>query len=154
MWEEVESRVRALGGEVTLQQKVTGLRRTATTVSAVEVLDLATQTTRLIPCDAFISTMPLSSLIEQLQPEDGEVGRVAAALPYRDFMTAGLVVKRMQAPGVEAQAAALPPDNWIYIQEPDVQIGRLQIFNNWSPDLVADPGAVSLALEYFCREGD
>ena len=48
----------------------------------------------------------------------------------------------------------MPPDNWIYIQEPDVQIGRLQIFNNWSPDLVADPSTVSLGLEYFCREGD
>ena len=48
----------------------------------------------------------------------------------------------------------MPPDNWIYIQEPDVRIGRLQIFNNWSPALVADPRTIWLGLEYFCREGD
>ncbi len=47
----------------------------------------------------------------------------------------------------------MPTDNWIYIQEPDVKLGRLQIFNNWSPDLVADPDTVSLGLEYFCEEG-
>jgi hypothetical protein len=48
----------------------------------------------------------------------------------------------------------MPPDNWIYIQEPHVRIGRLQIFNNWSPDLVADPDRIWLGLEYFCEEGD
>ena len=48
----------------------------------------------------------------------------------------------------------MPPDNWIYIQEPDVRIGRLQVFNNWSPSMVADPATIWLGLEYFCREGD
>jgi len=156
MWEEVAAKVQALGGKVELQQEVVGLRRTGTTVTAVEVLDLVSRSKRLIPCDAFVSTMPLSLLMAQLQPEDGEVVRIASALPYRDFMTAGLVVKQMRAPGSRAQdpVASMPPDNWIYIQEPDVKIGRLQIFNNWSPDLVADPSTVSLGLEYFCREGD
>ncbi len=81
--------------------------------------------------------------------------RVADRLPYRDFMTAGLLVGRMNpAPTAVPRANGMPPDNWIYIQEPDVKIGRLQVFNNWSPALVADPGTIWLGLEYFCREGD
>jgi protoporphyrinogen oxidase len=102
---------------------------------------------RTLPCDYLISTMPLRDLTRQLRPEDPQVERVAAALPYRDFITAGLLVRRMRD-------AATPRDNWIYIQEPDVKLGRLQIFNNWSPAMVADAGTVWLGLEYFCNEGD
>jgi protoporphyrinogen oxidase len=94
-------------------------------------------------------------LTEQLQAPDSEVRRVARGLPYRDFMTAGLVVRKMTAGGRgSVDQNGMPADNWIYIQEPDVRIGRLQIFNNWSPHLVATPGTVSLGLEYFCDEGD
>jgi len=156
MWESVAAKVQAGGGDVFLRHRVVGLQRVGTKVTAAEVLDLATHERRVVSCDAFISTMPLSTLTEQLQPEDREVARIASALPYRDFMTAGLIVRRMQPTGRSTRggAAAPPPDNWIYIQEPDVRIGRLQIFNNWSPHLVADPSTVSLGLEYFCREGD
>ena len=73
--------------------------------------------------------------------------RIAAALPYRDFITAGLLLRGMRG-------LARPPDNWIYIQEPEVRVGRLQIFNNWSPALVSDPRTTWLGLEYFCRQGD
>ena len=72
-------------------------------------------------------------------------------------MTAGLLLRRMTLPRNRQTLASengLPPDNWIYIQEPDVRIGRLQIFNNWSPSLVADPATIWLGLEYFCRDGD
>ncbi len=81
--------------------------------------------------------MPVKKLAELLQPDDsGECCASRAALPYRDFMTAGLLVKRMRATGKTARAANnMPPDNWIYVQEPDVKLGRLQIFNNWSPYL-------------------
>jgi protoporphyrinogen oxidase len=72
-------------------------------------------------------------------------------------MTAGLLLRRMNTttdPRDRRQSNGMPPDNWIYIQEPDVRIGRLQVFNNWSPSLVADANTVWLGLEYFCREGD
>ena len=70
-------------------------------------------------------------------------------------MTAGLLVKRMKSNGSSHTTAnGMPPDNWIYIQEPDVKLGRLQVFNNWSPALVADPATIWLGLEYFCDEGD
>jgi len=156
MWEEVASRVAAGGGEVHLRHRVVDLRRRGNRVEAVEVLDLDAGTSRWVPCDQFISTMPISSLVRHLQPDDATVSAVAADLPYRDFMTAGLVVRKMTTSRDRTSPGhgKMPSDNWIYIQEPDVKLGRLQIFNNWSPDLVADPATVSLGLEYFCAEGD
>jgi protoporphyrinogen oxidase len=155
MWEEVADRVVAAGGNVYLQHRVVGLKRTGRTIRSVQVLDIAAGTTRWVSCDAFISTMPIQQLVEQLAPEDEELRRISRGLPYRDFMTAGLIVRGMTVGTSDTDIAGrMPPDNWIYVQEPDVQLGRLQIFNNWSPDLVAVPGTVSLGLEYFCREDD
>jgi protoporphyrinogen oxidase len=156
MWEEVRDRVIAAGGEIHLRHRVVGLERQGDEIRRVQVRDLQTDETRWIACDAFISTMPVRELMAQLAAQDPELRRVADGLPYRDFMTAGLVVRRMTTPAGrgEARPVSTPKDNWIYIQEPDVRLGRLQIFNNWSPDLVADPGTVSLGLEYFCAEGD
>ena len=121
------------------------------------MLDEKTRAARRVPCDYFISTIPVSDLITMLEPDDAHLLRIAAGLPYRDFMTAGLLLRRMTLPRnrqTRASENGLPPDNWIYIQEPDVRIGRLQIFNNWSPSLVADPATIWLGLEYFCRDGD
>jgi protoporphyrinogen oxidase len=98
--------------------------------------------------------MPIRDLVQLLQPEDSAVVEIAAGLPYRDFMTAGLLVRRMQSGHGGCETNGMPPDNWIYIQEPDVRLGRLQVFNNWSPALVADPAKIWLGLEYFCAQGD
>ncbi len=130
---------------------------TGLTVSAVTVRDERTGAHRRIGCDYFLSTLPLSDLAAMLSPEDERVAQVAGRLPYRDFLTVGLLLRRMSVPGKrprEAAANGMPPDNWIYVQEPRVKVGRLQIFNNWSPALVADPDTIWLGLEYFCREGD
>ena len=155
MWEEVADRVVAGGGSLRLRHKVVAIHRRGTTVTGVDVEDIETGERSRQDCDALISTMPIAELMRLLQPDDEAVGRIASQLPYRDFMTAGLVVRRMKDTGRrEVRGKAMPPDNWIYIQEPDVRLGRLQIFNNWSPFLVADPSTVSLGLEYFCNEGD
>jgi protoporphyrinogen oxidase len=155
MWEEVADRVLAGGGEIHLRHRVVALDRDGTRIRRAQVQDLATGETRWLDCDAVISTMPVQQLVEQLAPPDDDLRRIAKALPYRDFMTAGLVVRRMAgAASRSGESEGFPADNWIYIQEPDVKLGRLQIFNNWSPDLVAQQGTVSLGLEYFCREGD
>jgi protoporphyrinogen oxidase len=156
MWEEVAARVVAAGGEIHLRHRIINLRRRGPRIEAVEVLDLETGSSRWVACDHFVSTMPVRDLVAQLQPEDPRISDIASGLPYRDFMTAGLIVRRMKADGGASQSRTqeTPRDNWIYIQEPDVKLGRLQIFNNWSPDLVADPDTVSLGLEYFCGEGD
>ena len=84
------------------------------------------------------------------------VRNVAENLPYRDFMTVGLLLKELKiknSTNIESYMDIVP-DNWIYIQEREVKLGRLQIFNNWSPYMVADPDTVWIGLEYFCNEGD
>jgi protoporphyrinogen oxidase len=73
---------------------------------------------------------------------------------YRDFITVGLLLKNLKIKGAASHGNKLIPDNWIYIQEPDVLAGRLQIFNNWSPWMVDDPGKVWIGVEYFCNKGD
>lgn len=153
MWEEVAARVHSAGGEIHLNHRVVGLRQQGLRIVGADVMELASGQVRHFPCDAFFSTMPVRDLVNQLDAVPTDVHQVANGLPYRDFMTAGLVVRRMTTSGARA-GSSLPTDNWIYIQEPDVRIGRLQIFNNWSPHLVADRNTVSLGLEYFCDEGD
>ncbi len=147
MWEEVARRVTALGGAIHLQQRVVAIERAADRIVGVDVFDEASGAARRIPCDYFLSTMPVKDLTAMLRPEDSRIAQIAAELPYRSFMTAGLLLRGMRG-------RPIPSDNWIYIQESDVLIGRLQIFNNWSPALVADPSTVWLGLEYFCDHGD
>jgi len=156
MWEEVAAEVQRRGGELRLRHKVVEIQRDGARILSATVQDLDDGSTRQVPCDFLVSTMPINELARQLRPEDAEVQRIAGALPYRDFITAGLLVRRMRPTRTAGALSAngMPADNWIYIQEPDVKLGRLQIFNNWSPALVADPDTIWLGLEYFCNEGD
>ena len=157
MWGEVARQVTQRGGRIGLGQRIIGVEHTSFKVSAVNVYDLSTREAHRIACDDFISTMPVSDLMVLLQPPDSDLLRIAASLPYRDFMTAGLLLRRMTAhhDGVRPKTPnGMPPDTWIYIQEPDVRVGRLQIFNNWSPAMVADPDTIWVGMEYFCQEGD
>jgi protoporphyrinogen oxidase len=154
MWEEATKHILALGGEVHLRHRVVGLERTESTVTAALIEDKSSGEVRRVRCDHFFSTMPVRDLTAMMKPSDARVSEVAAHLPYRDFMTAGLLLRKMLLTGERTTANGMPPDNWIYIQEPDVRLGRLQIFNNWSPYLVADPNTIWVGLEYFCREGD
>ena len=102
--------------------------------------------------DYFFSTMPMKELIRALDVEaPAEVQAVSDGLVYRDFITVGLLLNKLKIK--EADGSPVQ-DNWIYIQEPDVLVGRLQIFNNWSPYLVADPTKVWVGLEYFCYDTD
>jgi protoporphyrinogen oxidase len=157
MWEEAAARVVSRGGELHMRHRVINVVRDARTVSAVEVQDLTSGEVRALPCDFLLSSMPIAELVRYLAPDDARVASTAAGLPYRDFITAGLLVRRMSPVmrgGAHQAPNGMPPDNWIYIQEPDVKLGRLQIFNNWSPALVADPNTIWLGLEYFCTQGD
>jgi protoporphyrinogen oxidase len=147
MWEEVARRVTALGGVIHLRQRVVGIDHEADKVLSVEVFDETAGVVRPVRCDHFLSTITVKDLISMLKPDDARIAQIAADLPYRSFMTAGLLMRSMRG-------RPTPSDNWVYIQEPDVRIGRLQIFNNWSPALVADPSTVWLGLEYFCDQGD
>jgi len=157
MWEEVARRIALRGGAIHLGHRIVGIERTDLNITAVEVRDDSTGAVRTVPCDYLISTMPVRELVAFLKPADGQVVQIAEGLPYRDFVTVGLLLRKMTLPRNRQTLSSpngMPPDNWIYVQEPDVRIGRLQVFNNWSPSMVADPKTVWLGLEYFCREGD
>ena len=152
MWEEVARRVTSLGGAIHTRHRVIGIEHGEWRIESVDVLDEITRVVRRVSCDHFVSTMPIRDLVMLLKPEDARIAEIANNLPYRDFMTVGLLLRKMKT--AAGPGNGMPPDNWIYIQEPDVRVGRLQIFNNWSPAMVADPATIWLGLEYFCAEGD
>jgi protoporphyrinogen oxidase len=154
MWEEVARHIAMRGGKIHLRHRIVGIERKGAEITAVMVKDEATGSVRTVRCEFLISTIPVRDLTAMLRPSDEHVIQIADRLPYRDFMTAGLLLKRMIATDNRAGNNGMPPDNWIYIQEPDVKIGRLQVFNNWSPALVPNADTIWLGLEYFCREGD
>jgi len=116
-------------------------------------------TCQKIECEYFLSSMPIKDLIKAIDgiQVPNEVKEIAQSLPYRDFITVGLLVKDLKITNqtsIKTYKNRIP-DTWIYIQERDVKIGRLQIFNNWSPYLVKDyENSIWLGLEYFCTEGD
>jgi len=156
LWEEVADRVRAGGGEIRFGQSVERLRVVDGCVTEIAVRHAADGAIATLASDYVISTMPVQELVAGLDPPaPSDVQAVASKLPYRAFVTVGLLVTKMKS-GADAagRPRPYPPDNWIYVQEPDVRLGRLQIFNNWSPALVPDSSKVWLGLEYFCTEGD
>jgi protoporphyrinogen oxidase len=153
MWEVTAERLRARGVRVELQATVVGLERTADRISAVRVR-LPDREERH-EADTFISTMAIRDLVLGLAPAaEPAMHEIAAGLQYRDFVIVGLLYRRMAASAAGTGPMNLVPDNWIYVQEPGVKVGRLQIFNNWSPYLVRDPDTVWIGMEYFCTEGD
>jgi protoporphyrinogen oxidase len=102
-----------------------------------------------------ISTAPVQELVKNLDTEvPAAVREVAEGLVYRDFITVGILARELKIHEEMEAGRRLVRDNWIYIQEPDVLLGRLQIFNNWSPHLVAAEGKVWMGLEYFCNDTD
>ena len=124
-------------------------------VTAIDALDEATGTVERIPADYFFSTMPMKELVAALDCDvPANVREVAEGLIYRDFITVGVLLKKLKIREDSAHGCGLLRDNWIYVQEPDVQVGRMQIFNNWSPYLVENPENVWIGLEYFCYETD
>jgi protoporphyrinogen oxidase len=152
LWEEVAKDVVKMGGELHMRHDVVDLEVVGDKVVSVTVLNKATGETRVVPADYVFSTMPVKDLVARLKaPIPAEVRHTGERLEYRDFITVGLLAKKM---AVSEADGGLIKDNWIYVQEPWAKVGRVQIFNNWSPYLVADPATVWLGLEYFCNEGD
>jgi protoporphyrinogen oxidase len=157
MWEEVAKLVVEKGGEIHRNCDVTKLFCRDETVTGVEVRNSLTGERNRHDGDYFFSTMPVVDLVRALDAEiPADVRETADGLMYRDFITVGLLLKRLKIANTTSFKTInnIVPDNWIYIQERDVKIGRLQVFNNWSPYLVKDQDKVWLGLEYFCNEGD
>ncbi|HEX4004792.1 MAG TPA: NAD(P)/FAD-dependent oxidoreductase [Acidobacteriaceae bacterium] len=151
LWEHVAALVTNKGGEVRLGWRVDRLHVENDRVVAVHATD-PHGATHTFPADYVFSTMPVRDLIHALDVEvPAAVRAVADGLLYRDFITVGLLVDRLAV--TEPDGSPLQ-DTWIYIQEPDVMVGRLQIFNNWSPFMVGDPSKIWIGLEYFCYDTD
>ena len=151
LWEYVADLVTKKGGEVRMGWRATKLHVEGDRVVSVAACD-PYGATHTIPVDYVFSTMPVRELIHSLDGEvPAEIRAIADGLVYRDFITVGLLVDRLAV--TEPDGGPLK-DTWIYIQEPDVLVGRLQIFNNWSPYMVADPTKIWIGLEYFCYETD
>ncbi|MHC4400373.1 MAG: NAD(P)/FAD-dependent oxidoreductase [Planctomycetota bacterium] len=155
MWEHVADEVRSLGGEILTNQEVRRVDTAGSQVVAVEAADAETGRSRVFRGDYFFSTMPVKQLVRSFStPAPDPIRGIAEGLVYRDFITVGLLLDELAITEQTDRGPGLVRDNWIYIQEPDVRVGRMQIFNNWSPYLVADPSKVWVGMEYFCNEHD
>ena len=158
LWEIVAREITAGKGELQLNSRVVRVNIEGNRAVSVDVL-LHDGSQKKLQCDYLFSTMPLAQLVPSLQgiviPE--AVADVARGLPFRDFITVGLLLNSVKIKNETKlrSFANRPPDTWIYVQERDVKVGRIQIFNNWSPYMVADyENTLFIGLEYFCTEGD
>jgi len=152
LWGAVAESVRSKGGMIHLEQEAVGFEWEHGRVTAVTLENRKTGEKSRVEGDFFFSTMPVQDLVRGMgEAVPAEVRKVAEGLVYRDFITVGLLVKDLKIREGDSRRIS---DNWIYVQEPDVRLGRIQIFNNWSPYMVADPDKTFLGLEYFCSEGD
>lgn len=143
LWERVADRLVEGGNALKLSTDVQEIRHAGGAITSV--VCKSEGKVEEIRGDYFFSTMPLRTLVSRLNPAaPDKVVRAAQGLRYRDFISIDLIVDRPQ----------LFPDNWIYIHSPEVQVGRIQNFKNWSKDLCPDPNKTSLGLEYFCFETD
>ena len=139
LWEHVAELIQQKGGEIHMGWKVDGINFAPGSETHVESIEAVSDTgeRRTFAGDYFFSTMPMRDLVRAMRtPVPANVREVSDGLQYRDFITVGLLADRLK---VKEPDGGLLKDTWIYIQEPDVLLGRLQIFNNWSPYLVGDP---------------
>ena len=143
LWNEVADLVRRAGGRILLGERVVAVRRRRG--RAIAVVARGSDGEHSFAGDEFISTIPIRDLVRALDPAaPAEVAAAAGALRYRDFLMVAVVLER----------AEVFPDQWIYIHDPRVAVGRIQNFKNWSPSMVPDGRYTLLGLEYFCSEGD
>jgi protoporphyrinogen oxidase len=141
LWESAKNKIDSLGGKILMDSKVTKVQLKDKTVNYCEINNDEKQ----YFANDFISTLPIKELINIIEPTPPSVVIEAAnQLKYRDFLTVVLILNE----------ESVFPDNWIYIHEPNVRLGRIQNFKNWSSEMVPQISQTSLGLEYFCNEGD
>ena len=156
-WELVADKAREAGAEIRMECPVVSLKQRDGRICAVTI---RTETgEEEINGDVFLSSMPVRDLLAHLEGETipNSVAEAAAALPYRDFVTVGLLLKELKIQNNTKRRTVgnRIPDCWIYVQDKGVKLGRVQLFNNWSPYMVQNPqDTVWAGLEYFCTEGD
>lgn len=152
LWEEVARQVCEMGGEIHLNQHVQGFSIGPSRVSQVITTSTALEEKRNWTGDLFFSTMPVQELIAGFGDQaPAEVQRIAAGLQYRDFINVGILLTKLSSrEGKELELT----DNWLYIQDRDVKVGRIMIYNNWGPAMVKDQHKIWIGMEYFCNKTD
>ncbi len=155
LWEVVAEKVCNLGGMLNLNSRVVSLKKSGNKiVSASYEKDGTIET---VECDYVISSMPIKDLISGINDVPDEINRIAKGLPYRDYMTLGVLVSKLNLKNKTKMKTVgnIVPDCWVYVQDRNVKMGRFQIYNNWSPYMVKDlENSVWIGLEYFVNEGD
>lgn len=157
MWEVVAEKIAQRGCEIMLSTTIKTITIERGRVCSATCENTRTGECTTFDCSAVVSSMPLSDLVAAIRPvPSADVLAVASGLAYRDFITVGVLLAQLKPNDHVRKGFTnnMYPDTWIYIQENDVQVGRIQIFNNWSPAMVADESRIWLGLEYFCNEGD
>lgn len=156
LWETAAGEVESKGGIIMRGCRVTGMRTNAKD-KVTTVIYEQDGVKKEMEADIFISSMPVKDLVEGMNDVPADYRRIASGLPYRDFVTVGLLVERLNLKNRTKLKTLhdIVPDCWIYVQDTGVKLGRIQIFNNWSPYMVEKPEeTVWIGLEYFCKEGD
>lgn len=146
LWELVADKIKDMGGKIKMGTRVTKINYSddKKKIKSIVAID-SNGNEKEYFADHFFSTMPMRNLINSMDPKpDEKIKEAASILRYRDFVTVILIVNKKE----------LFPDNWIYVHDPEVKLGRVQNFKNWSPHMVPDESKSSLGLEYFCFEGD
>ncbi|MCC6536779.1 MAG: NAD(P)/FAD-dependent oxidoreductase [Bryobacterales bacterium] len=138
MWERAAEVIEESGSEVRLNTDVEEIHWEPGRVKYIVAGG------RRLEAAHFLSSMPVRELIAALRPRVPELDEVGSCFQYRDFLTVALIIRQPNP----------FPDNWIYVHDPEVSVGRIQNFNNWSPEMTPDPAMTCLGMEYFCSEGD
>lgn len=143
MYTSMENRIKDMNGKVFLKSKVDKINRDKFTIKSIEYIDEDGKR-KVLEGSHFISSIPITELVQKMNPEDEEVKQASQMLHYRSLITVDIIVNKKD----------LFPDNWIYIHSPEVKLGRIQNFKNWSKEMVPNNNKTSLGLEYFCDEND
>lgn len=158
LWETVAEEIISMGGTILFNTKAEQITLENKQIKSIQCVDKKSGNSVSLEGDIFLSSMPLRDLVLGMGNDiPSEVSRVAKGLPYRDFVTVGLLLNNLNLKN-KTKIKTIQnriPDCWIYVQDTGVKLGRIQIFNNWSPYLVKDVNhTVWIGLEYFCNEGD
>lgn len=152
LWETVAKKIEAKGGKILLNHEVKKIVNKGNSIDSVIAVNRKNGEEINFKSHYFISTMPVKDLVNGFVNADNEnVKKIAANLIYRDFIAVGLLLTDLKLKNKDGSPVK---DNWLYIQDKEVKVGRLQIYNNWSPGMIKDSNTYWLGLEYFCNEGD
>ena len=144
LWDAAARHIRAMGGQVLLGHRVVSIQRCMEGPGWTVTAQRADGSMASVNCDHVVSSMPMGQLMSAVRPLPAAAIEAASKLRYRDFLVVALILKDR----------AKFDDNWIYIHDPQVKVGRIQNFKSWSPEMVPEPGMNCYGLEYFCFEGD